>query len=125
LLESFAFNNIDRGHLLCMLAGGDATPSNDSQSPRHPEGWCPPDMSDFGTAFDSLKLSTVPSNVQIEHVPHDGQHGQHIEEMLQHAVQENSFADMPAAMGSSVGRAPVQLNHRSYVQDMGSSGCLH
>lgn len=87
-----------------MLPGGDATPSENSQSPRHPEGWSPPDMHDFGSAFDSLNLSTVPSNVRIEHLPQEGQHGQHIEEMLRHAVQENGFADMPASLAGHAGR---------------------
>lgn len=75
-------------------AGGDATPSENSQSPRHPEGWSPPDMHDFGSAFDSLNLSTVPSNVRIEHLPQDS--GAHIEDMLRTAVRENGFPDLPS-----------------------------
>ncbi|CAL5226116.1 g8933 [Coccomyxa viridis] len=78
----------------------DGTPTENSQSPQHPEGWSPPDMHDFGSAFDSMNLSTVPSDVQIEQLPQDGQH---IEEMLRQAVQTNGFPDMPHDLRASAG----------------------
>ena len=97
------------GNPCCLVpTGGDGTPTEHSQSPRHPEGWCPSDMHDFGTAFDSLNLSTVPSDVRIEHLPQDGQH---IEEMLRHAVQENGFPDVPPVMTSSAGEAALRSLH--------------
>ena len=83
-----------------MHAGEDAAPSEHSQSPPHPDNW-PSDLHDFGSAFDSLNLSTVPSNVRIEQVPQDS--GQQIKEMLRHAAQENGFADIPASLAGSAG----------------------
>ena len=83
-----------------MHAGEDATPSEHSQSPPHPDNW-PSDLHDFGSAFDSLNLSTVPSNVRIEQVPQDS--GQQIKEMLRHAAQENGFSDIPASLAGSAG----------------------
>ena len=57
-------------------------------------------MHDFDSAFDSLNLSTVPSDVRIEHLP---QEGQHIEEMLRQAVQTNGFPDVPHDLRASAG----------------------
>ncbi|CAL5220052.1 g2002 [Coccomyxa viridis] len=80
--------------------GDDGTPTENSQSPRPSEGWSPPDMHDFDSAFDSLNLSTVPSDVRIEHLP---QEGQHIEEMLRQAVQTNGFPNVPHDLRASAG----------------------
>ena len=109
-----------------MHAGEDATPREASQSPPHPDNW-PSDLHDFGSAFDSLNLSTVPSNVRIEQVPQDG--GQQIKEMLRHAAQENRFADIPASLAGSAGAlealAPLlQPRSSQHEQRIGRPGAL-